>query len=84
MLDVSNNDLWEVPVVLSEMVSLSVLNLSGNPHISQLPPELGLLGKLWNLNLRGCGLQDRLRCMVDSRKYKTMDIVGYLKSILEE
>ncbi|CAN7988726.1 unnamed protein product [Ixodes hexagonus] len=84
MLDVSNNALSEVPVCLSEHSAMSVLNLSGNPGISHLPPELGLLGKLWNLNLRGCSLQDRLRCMVDSRKYKTMDIVGYLKSILED
>uniref|UniRef100_A0A147BMZ4 non-specific serine/threonine protein kinase n=1 Tax=Ixodes ricinus TaxID=34613 RepID=A0A147BMZ4_IXORI len=84
MLDVSNNLLSEVPVCLSEHGAMSVLNLSGNVGISQLPPELGLLGKLWNLNLRGCSLQDRLRCMVDSRKYKTMDIVGYLKSILED
>ncbi|XP_064473089.1 leucine-rich repeat serine/threonine-protein kinase 1-like isoform X2 [Ornithodoros turicata] len=84
MLDVSNNELTEVPVMLSELTGLSVLNLSGNPGIVQLPPELGLLNKVWNLNLRGCSLQDPLRSMIESRKYKTTDIVGYLKSILED
>lgn len=84
MLDVSNNELTDVPVLLSELTGLSVLNLSGNPGIAQLPPELGLLNKLWNLNLRGCSLQDPLRSMIESRKYKTMDIIGYLKSILED
>lgn len=33
-----------VPAALSNLVSLSVLNLSGNSGIEMLPPELGLLG----------------------------------------
>lgn len=52
--------------------------------IVELPPRMGLLSKLWNLNVRGCNLQEPLRSMIESKKYKTMDVVGYLKSILED
>ncbi|XP_071041167.1 leucine-rich repeat serine/threonine-protein kinase 1 isoform X3 [Parasteatoda tepidariorum] len=84
MLDVSNNKIDEVPAVISEFNNLSVLNLSGNVGICHLPPEMGLLGKLWNLNTRMCNLTEPLRSMIDSKKYKTMDVIGYLKSILED
>ena len=52
--------------------------------ITELPPKMGLLSKLWNLNTRGCNLQEPLRSMIESKKYKTMDVVGYLKSVLED
>jgi hypothetical protein len=52
--------------------------------IVELPPRMGLLSKLWNLNTRGCNLQEPLRSMIESKKYKTMDVVGYLKSVLED
>ncbi|XP_022652148.1 leucine-rich repeat serine/threonine-protein kinase 1-like isoform X3 [Varroa destructor] len=85
MLDMANNSVSSIPAQIAELQgTLSVLNLSGNSGIVHLPPELGLLNKLWNLNLRGCSLQEPLRTMIESRKYKTMDIVGYLKSILED
>ena len=52
--------------------------------INELPPQMGLLSRLWNLNTRGCALQEPLKSMIDSKKYKTMDIIGYLKSVLED
>lgn len=45
---------------------------------------MGLLSRLWNLNTRGTTLQEPLKSMIDSKKYKTMDIIGYLKSVLED
>lgn len=84
MLDISNNCLKEIPTSLHELNSLSVLNISGNVDITDLPPHLGLLSRLWNLNTRGCLLQDPLKSMIESKKYKTMDIIGYLKSIYED
>ncbi|KAL9897903.1 leucine-rich repeat kinase isoform 1-T1 [Glossina fuscipes fuscipes] len=84
MLDISNNCLREIPISLHELSSLSVLNISGNVGITDLPPHLGLLTRLWNLNTRGCLLQDPLKSMIESKKYKTMDIIGYLKSIYED
>ncbi|XP_075215251.1 leucine-rich repeat kinase [Lycorma delicatula] len=84
MLDLSNNLLKEIPSNIHELTNLSVLNVSGNSEISELPPQMGLLSRLWNLNTRGCSLQEPLKSMIDSKKYKTMDIIGYLKSVLED
>lgn len=84
MLDVSNNMLKFIPTTIHELTNLSVLNISGNTEISELPPQMGLLNRLWNLNTLGCPLQEPLRSMIDSKKYKTMDIIGYLKSVLED
>ncbi|KAK4295198.1 hypothetical protein Pmani_032225 [Petrolisthes manimaculis] len=84
MLDVSNNLLRDLPITLHELSNLSVLNISGNTDITELPPEMGLLSRLWNLNTRGCSLQEPLKSMIESKKYKTMDVIGYLKSILED
>uniref|UniRef100_T1IVJ9 non-specific serine/threonine protein kinase n=1 Tax=Strigamia maritima TaxID=126957 RepID=T1IVJ9_STRMM len=83
LLDVSNNFVREIPSLISELSNLSVFNISGNTEICHLPPEMGLLSKLWNLNTRGCNLYEPLKTMIESKKYKTMDVVGYLKSILE-
>ncbi len=52
MLDVSNNSVRSVPVTIKELVNLSVLNLSGNEGVQDLPAEMGLLTRLWNLNTR--------------------------------
>ncbi|XP_017772148.1 PREDICTED: leucine-rich repeat serine/threonine-protein kinase 1 isoform X5 [Nicrophorus vespilloides] len=84
MLDISNNYLKEIPHNIFELSNLSVLNISGNLDINELPPQMGLLSRLWNLNTRGCSLQEPLKSMIDSKKYKTMDIIGYLKSVLED
>lgn len=84
MLDISNNCLKEIPTTIHELGNLSVLNISGNSDINDLPPHMGLLSRLWNLNTRGCSLQEPLRSMIDSKKYKTMDIIGYLKSVFED
>ncbi|CRK89702.1 CLUMA_CG003464, isoform A [Clunio marinus] len=84
MLDISNNCLKEIPTTIHELTNLSVLNISGNADVNELPPHMGLLSRLWNLNTRGCSLQEPLRSMIDSKKYKTMDIIGYLKSVFED
>ncbi|CAG9533559.1 unnamed protein product [Cercopithifilaria johnstoni] len=83
-LDVSNNFVSNVPAALSNLMSLCVLNLSGNSGIEILPPELGLLSKLWNLILKGCSLRDPLKSMVHMENYKTVNLIAYLKSILED
>lgn len=53
-------------------------------EISDLPPQMGLLSRLWSFNTRGCNLQGPLKAMIESNAYKTMDVIGYLKSILED
>ncbi|KAG5883328.1 hypothetical protein JTB14_032528 [Gonioctena quinquepunctata] len=76
MLDISNNNLKEIPPNINELTNLSVLNISGNLDINELPPQMGLLSRLWNLNTRGTTLQEPLKSMIESKKYKTMDIIG--------
>uniref|UniRef100_A0A8D9E2H8 non-specific serine/threonine protein kinase n=1 Tax=Cacopsylla melanoneura TaxID=428564 RepID=A0A8D9E2H8_9HEMI len=84
MLDLSNNQLKDIPTSIHELNNLSVLNVSNNRDITELPYQMGLLSRLWNLNTKGCCLQEPLRSMIESNKYKTMDILGYLKSVLED
>lgn len=76
--------LQEIPANLYELGNLSVLNISGNIDITDLPANMGLLSRLWNLNTKGCSIQGPLHSMIESGKYKTMDIIGYLKSIFED
>ena len=83
MLDLSNNVIETLPSAVSELTHLSVLNISGNSKISNLPAPMGRLSKLWNLNTRGCSLQEPLATMMSSKAYKTSDVIGYLRSILE-
>lgn len=83
-LDLSFNKIQQVPKCISDLKDISVLNLSGNVIISSLPAELGLASKLWNLSINGCNLNEPLKSVVESKTYKTMDIIGYLRSILEE
>ncbi|KAK3921714.1 Leucine-rich repeat serine/threonine-protein kinase 1 [Frankliniella fusca] len=84
MLDLSNNQLKGIPINIHELSNLSVLNISGNADVCELPHQMGLLSRLWNLNTRGCNLQEPLKSMIDSKKFKTMDVIGYLKSVLED
>lgn len=65
------------------MTNLSVLNIEGNIDITDIPPQMGLLPKLWTLNANGCNLNDPLKSMFENKQYKTVDILGYLKSSLE-
>lgn len=83
MLDLSNNMIDSIPTDINELSNLSVFNISGNCRISDLPAPMGLLSKLWNLNTRGCSLQEPLATMMSSKAYKTSDVIGYLRSILE-
>lgn len=76
--------LQEVPQCIHELCNLSILNISGNVDITELPANMGLLFRLWNLNTKGCSLSGRVNEMIESKKFKTMEIIGYLKSIYED
>ncbi|KHJ44662.1 kinase domain protein [Trichuris suis] len=84
MLDVSHNFIDAIPPSIAALQCLATLNLSNNPKLSTLPAEMGLLSRLWNLNLTGLNLAEPLNDLFDSKKCKTIDIIGYLKSILED
>ncbi|OTF74010.1 hypothetical protein BLA29_012760, partial [Euroglyphus maynei] len=84
MLDIANNHISCIPKTISYYSQLSVLNLSGNIELTSLPPEMGLLTKLWNLNTRNCiNIEEPIRSMINCKSYKTCDIISYLNSILE-
>ena len=39
--------------------------------------------RLWNLNTNGCNLQEPLHTLTSIKSYKTSDVIGYLRSVLE-
>ncbi|KAJ1361787.1 hypothetical protein KIN20_021128 [Parelaphostrongylus tenuis] len=84
ILDASCNLLKSISVDIARLTSLSVLNLAKNKRIQVLPPELGMLSKLWSLSLKGCQLKEPLDSMVNTENCKTVEIVAHLKTILEE
>ncbi|WKX90323.1 hypothetical protein Q1695_009287 [Nippostrongylus brasiliensis] len=84
ILDVSSNLIKSVSVDIARLSGLSVLNLSNNKRVQTLPPELGMLSRLWSLSLKGCQLKEPLDTMVNTDNCKTVEIVAHLKTILEE
>ena len=54
-----------------------------NKKVLWIHGSIERLSKLWNLNTRGCSLQEPLATMMTSKSYKTSDVIGYLRSILE-
>lgn len=83
-LDVSFNRLRSVPPTISLLSYLSILNVSSNFELESLPPELGLLDKLWNIGIRDCSLKDPLKSVIDQENYKTVEILSVLRNKLEK
>ncbi|CAH1799323.1 unnamed protein product [Owenia fusiformis] len=79
-LTLSKNMMSKLPPEVGCMEKLTVLNISNN-NFSELPPELGLLTKLWNLDVTGNPIESSLTSTLGN--YKTRDILGYYRSILE-
>ena len=50
----------------------------------QLPPEMGLLRKLWSLDYSGCPVERTLQALLGDKAKKTAAVLSYLKSIKEE
>lgn len=84
MLDISNNRLKEMPQFIHKLTNLSILNISGNIDVTELPANMGLLSRLWSMNTKGCSLHGYLQTMIESKKFKTMETISYLKSIYED
>ncbi|KAH7717085.1 LRK-1 protein [Aphelenchoides avenae] len=78
-LDLSNNNIRFLPPAVSLLSSLTVLILNGNKELETLPPELGLLDKLWNIGLKDCPLKEPLRGIVTADNYKTSKSYAKLK-----
>ncbi|CAD5212334.1 unnamed protein product [Bursaphelenchus xylophilus] len=82
-LDLSSNDLKSLPPTISLLSQLAVLNLSQNKSLERLPVELGLLEKLWGVQLNGCALKDPLKGIVGNGNFKTMDLISFLRHELD-
>ncbi len=52
--------------------------------IVQLPPEMGALKKVWNLNISGCPVEKTYFALLGAEAKKSSTILGYLKSIKDE
>ncbi|KAK6169175.1 hypothetical protein SNE40_020275 [Patella caerulea] len=83
-LDLSSNQLKSLPAEIGDLVELKVLNLSKNTQLKELPPKLGLLKKLWKLELELCPLDGTIQDLLKNSRYQVKDILGFLLSILEE
>ncbi|CAD5207709.1 unnamed protein product [Bursaphelenchus okinawaensis] len=82
-LDLSSNELKSIPPTISLLSQLAVLNLSQNKTLEKLPVELGLLDKLWGVQLNGCALKDPLKGIVGNGNFKTMDLISFLRHELD-
>jgi len=82
-LDLSHNRLNTLPPLISLHNYLAVLNLSHNNELEILPPELGLLDKLWSVGLTGCSLREPLKSVARHDGYKTSDVLSLLRGQLE-
>jgi serine/threonine protein kinase/GTPase SAR1 family protein len=84
-LDISWNRIRSLSGQLCYLDSLSYLNASSNMRLSRVSPKIGLLSKLWNIDLKQCP-NLRYPAMLDEmvrQRTRTIDILGFLKSILE-
>lgn len=83
-LDLSYNNLKNIPSTISLLSYLAVLNVSANRELETLPPELGLLDKLWNIGIRDCQFKEPIKSFIDPENYKTMELLALLRNKLEK
>lgn len=83
-LDLSHNNLKAVPPQISLLSQLAVLNLNENRSLEKLPVELGLLEKLWSVQVNNCQFSDPLKGIVGSGTFKTMDLISFLRNELDK
>lgn len=82
-LALNDNKLEYLTEELGKLTKLGSLDVSNNPlgKIQRLPPALGMLGDLWDLNVKGLNLLDPPPSVLEKR---TKAITGYLLSVLDK
>uniref|UniRef100_A0A0K0FHI5 non-specific serine/threonine protein kinase n=1 Tax=Strongyloides venezuelensis TaxID=75913 RepID=A0A0K0FHI5_STRVS len=84
-IDLSKNLIDHIPSSISNLNMLTSVNLQYNKHLQLLPSELGLLDKLWSLQLKGCPIKDyQIKSIIEAPNYKTIDLLSQLRSRLED
>lgn len=83
LLDLSSNSIESIPLSIAQLTQLAELKISNN-NIRELPPEMGLMKKLWFLDYAGCPVETTLSSLLGDKAKKTTSVLGYLKSVHEE
>uniref|UniRef100_A0A4W3H6W8 non-specific serine/threonine protein kinase n=1 Tax=Callorhinchus milii TaxID=7868 RepID=A0A4W3H6W8_CALMI len=81
VLHLDNNFLDSVPQSVCWLKSLSELYLSNNPGIRDLPPELGQLANLWQLDIEELNITN---VSAEVRKEGPVSVLGYLRAQLRK
>ena len=82
-LTLNNNKLEYLTDELGNLTKLGSLDVSNNPLTKspRLPPAIGMLSELWDLNVKGLNLLDPPPSVLEKR---TRAITGYLLSVLDK
>lgn len=82
-LTLGGNKLEYLTDELGKLTKLGSLDVSNNPLTKspRLPPSIGMLGELWDLNVKGLNLVDPPPSVLEKR---TKAITGYLLSVLDK
>ncbi|XP_060085692.1 leucine-rich repeat serine/threonine-protein kinase 2-like [Ylistrum balloti] len=77
-LNVSNNNISELPKEIGQLTSLTSLDISYNKSLTSLPDELGRCSKMWEMPLKGIGFSlDRIH------RGKVKDLIAFLHNKLK-
>ena len=79
-LELSNNNLRQIPKEIGELKSLGQLNISGNKRINSLPNEMGNLAKLWEFLYKDVKLDMNASLL----RGRTRDLVCHLHARLKK
>lgn len=76
---IARNNLYEVPMCICAITTLQSLDLSGNPRLTQLPPQMGRLTNIEMLKLENL---DQLTDPPEEIKKNGIKTIMYLRNIL--
>ncbi|XP_078352523.1 leucine-rich repeat serine/threonine-protein kinase 2-like isoform X1 [Oculina patagonica] len=79
ILYLARNNLYEVPLCICQIITLQSLDLSGNPRLTQLPPQMGRLTNIEMLKLENL---DQLTDPPEEIKRNGIKTISYLRNIL--
>ena len=82
-LNMANNVLKNVPEHIGKLQKLLCLDVSGNPKIDTLPPELGLCSQLYDLKFNAAYIRDPPRAIIEKKNGKGQLDVPYIRNFLK-
>ncbi|KAM9311733.1 leucine-rich repeat serine/threonine-protein kinase 2 [Gastrophryne carolinensis] len=79
-LQLSHNNIKEIPPEVGFLINITCLDVSHNPDLKSFPDEMGKLTKIWDLPLEGLNLNFDLRHI----GYKARDLIRFLQQRLKK